>query len=169
LQTDGWVDFYPNRGCYVLEVSEEDLDEIYALRALLEPYAAARAANRVTPAQIEHLQELFRNFVDTTKAGNYREAPCADLKLHKAIWEISGSQRMFRFLCSMEAQILRFLVLHVQMYEALVEFASYDHQEILDAIRGGNARDASLLMERHIRNSAEMVRDFKKKLRNSPK
>src|SRR5713226_2530768 len=44
LGADGLVDVLPHRGARVARWTRDDLAEIFELRSLLEPYAAARAA-----------------------------------------------------------------------------------------------------------------------------
>ncbi len=48
LQAEGLVDATPNRGAMVRVHTPEDLDDLYQLRALLEGYAARRAAARIS-------------------------------------------------------------------------------------------------------------------------
>src|SRR5689334_8317554 len=44
LHNEGLVKLVPHRGCFVAELSEEDLDEIYGVIAVLAGASAARAA-----------------------------------------------------------------------------------------------------------------------------
>ena len=46
LQTEGLLDVAPNRGATVRAYAAEDLDDLYQLRAVLEGFAARRAATR---------------------------------------------------------------------------------------------------------------------------
>src|SRR5881296_3277183 len=55
LQAEGLVDAAPNRGAVVRAHDAVDLDDLYQLRALLEGYAARRAASRITLNQIASL------------------------------------------------------------------------------------------------------------------
>lgn len=52
LHADGFIELSPHRGAVVAEWSEDDLDEIYSLRALLEGRAARLAAERMTTDEI---------------------------------------------------------------------------------------------------------------------
>ena len=47
LQAEGLVDTAPNQGATVRAHDAEDLDDLYRLRALLEGYAAGRAATKM--------------------------------------------------------------------------------------------------------------------------
>src|SRR5437867_6791605 len=52
LQAEGLVDAVPNRGAMVRVHTPEDLDDLYQLRALLEGYAARRAALRISDERV---------------------------------------------------------------------------------------------------------------------
>src|SRR5215207_10462506 len=58
LEAQGLVDVEPNRGAVVRAFDRDDLLDLYELRALLEPKAAALAAGRITDADIDRLDEL---------------------------------------------------------------------------------------------------------------
>src|ERR1035437_6487792 len=50
LASEGLVTLKPRRGCYVTELSEQDLDEIYPVMALLEGRCAAEGVPKGRPA-----------------------------------------------------------------------------------------------------------------------
>ena len=49
LEAHGLVEVEPNRGAVVKAFDRDDLRDLYEVRALIEPAAAARAATRITP------------------------------------------------------------------------------------------------------------------------
>src|SRR3954470_13923104 len=58
LTAEGLVRHEPRRGSFVAEVTEQDLDEIFPVIALLEGRCAHEAAVRATDADIEALEAL---------------------------------------------------------------------------------------------------------------
>src|ERR1035437_9117976 len=50
LASEGLVMLKPRRGCYVTELSEQDLDEIFPVMALLEGRCAAEATQKASEA-----------------------------------------------------------------------------------------------------------------------
>src|SRR6187200_3686539 len=47
LEREGLVDVLPNRGAIVRSFDADDLLDLYEVRSLIEPHAAARAATRI--------------------------------------------------------------------------------------------------------------------------
>jgi DNA-binding GntR family transcriptional regulator len=59
LATEGAVEITPNRGATLAEFTDDDIADIWSLRALLEPYAARLAAERGYAKDVERLESLF--------------------------------------------------------------------------------------------------------------
>jgi DNA-binding GntR family transcriptional regulator len=58
LEAEGLVNFHPHRGARVRTLSTAQIDEIYRLRMLLEPYALRLSMARMTPERVERLRSL---------------------------------------------------------------------------------------------------------------
>jgi DNA-binding GntR family transcriptional regulator len=58
LEAQGLVEVEPNRGAVVRAFDADDLRDLYEVRALLEPQAAARAATRISTEDIQRLEAL---------------------------------------------------------------------------------------------------------------
>src|SRR3712207_4907419 len=58
LTVEGLVRHEPRRGCFVAVVTEQDLDEIFPVIALLEGRCAHEAALHATDAELEALEAL---------------------------------------------------------------------------------------------------------------
>ncbi|HEX9474951.1 MAG TPA: GntR family transcriptional regulator [Steroidobacteraceae bacterium] len=60
LQSEGLVNIFPNRGFQVRPLAASELDEIFNLRLLMEPAAAASGAKLATPADQKAAAEALR-------------------------------------------------------------------------------------------------------------
>src|SRR3954451_1129834 len=60
LTAEGLVRHEPRRGCFVNEVTEQDLDQIFPVIALLEGRCAFEAAQNATDADIAVLEDLHQ-------------------------------------------------------------------------------------------------------------
>src|SRR3954466_9986884 len=68
LTAEGLVRHEPRRGCFVREVTERDLDEIFPVIALLEGRCAREAALRATDADLQALEALHEKLARHAKA-----------------------------------------------------------------------------------------------------
>src|SRR3954454_19257742 len=58
LEAHGLVEVEPNRGAVVKAFDRDDLQDLYEVRALIEPHAAARAATRISEVGVARLEAL---------------------------------------------------------------------------------------------------------------
>ena len=84
LEAQGLVDVEPNRGAVVRSFDRDDLFDLYQLRALLEPRAAALAAPRISEQDIEALHALCEA----------EDHMAANEAFHRIILEAAGSPRL---------------------------------------------------------------------------
>ncbi len=67
LATLGLVDIHPHRGATVVQPTDQDLSNIYQIRALLEPLSTAWSAQRISDAETDtanHLADAMRGSTD---------------------------------------------------------------------------------------------------------
>ena len=57
LENEGLIDYIPNRGCFAKGFTKQDVDDIYAVREALEELAVRWAVERITPEEINALEE----------------------------------------------------------------------------------------------------------------
>src|SRR3954464_14907703 len=84
LEAQGLVDVEPNRGAVVRRFDRAALRDLYEVRALLEPQAAARAARRIGPEAIRELEALCEA----------EDLILANEAFHRIILEAAGSPRL---------------------------------------------------------------------------
>ena len=84
LEAQGLVDVEPNRGAVVRSFDRDDLFDLYQLRALLEPRAAALATPRISEQDIEALHALCEA----------EDHMAANEAFHRIILEAAGSPRL---------------------------------------------------------------------------
>src|SRR5512145_2233277 len=58
LVSEGLVELRPRRGCYVTEISRQDMDDIFPLMALLEGRCVVDAVRRAKPAHTRELRAI---------------------------------------------------------------------------------------------------------------
>ncbi|OLT24710.1 hypothetical protein BJF79_13225 [Actinomadura sp. CNU-125] len=154
LGSDGLVEVLPHRGARVVEWTAADLAEIFELRTLLEPYAAARAA-RI--GQDEPVLADLRARCDAMEAAadarDLGELARLNSAFHAALIDASRNRRLPGMLTS---------VMHAPLIVGT--FRRYDrteldrsmnhHRELVAAIAAGDPDWAEAVMRAHIRAAA---------------
>lgn len=83
---------HPKRFIEVPHLSPESYLELLQLRRLLEGHAAAQAADRIRPAELEAIQRINSALLQHTIDGRHREAMKENYRFHFAIYRASRSR-----------------------------------------------------------------------------
>jgi DNA-binding GntR family transcriptional regulator len=148
LQAEDLVAATPNRGAVVRVHDAAELDDLYELRALLEGHAARRAAERVTPADLELLRASCTRFAtveDSDLNGLVRE----NLVFHDAILELAGSDR----LAAMVGRVIKLPLVYnsYRWYSPeQTRISAEYHRLIVDAFAASDPDTAELRMREHV-------------------
>lgn len=152
LESEGLIDYIPNRGCFAKGFTREDIEDIYAVRKALEIMAVEWAVSRISDLQIEALKEQsdLMEFYTTKKDSD--KVLELNSVYHDIIYDAAGSRFMAQILRSYKEYIeqTRKVILYEQTY--LEEILS-EHKNILEAIIARDVQGAKEAMSVHIEAS----------------
>jgi DNA-binding GntR family transcriptional regulator len=157
-----------NGRSFVPEWSTEDMEDLFALRAMLEGYAAARAAERLTPQALEKLQYHHSEIDKAISPAKNRSKPDIDSFLshnrdfHRVIMDASGSKRLTALLTKLVEQPI---VLRTALfYESEdLHHSHQQHGELLMALKARDPVWARATMTSHIQRALHVFNDNKVK------
>jgi DNA-binding GntR family transcriptional regulator len=152
LHAEGFVQFEPNHGAVVAAQGPEDAEEIFELRALLEPISAGRAAMHAAPATVEQLRSLARQqLLVSTQRGPQQLTRIGDLndRFHRLIQCAAESRRLAKTLAGLiEAPLI--LRTFGQYSSDELRRSANQHMELVEAIEAHDAPWAESVMRAHI-------------------
>lgn len=149
LAAEGLVVLKPRRGCYVAEMSERDLDEIFPVLALLEGRVAEEATRRLTGADFSRLEAIHADLERHAAANDTDRFFEANQAFHNALQELAGN----RWLSQLIDDTRKFLKLTRRdslRLEGRLRQSLAEHRLVLDAIRRQDSAAAALQMHNHI-------------------
>lgn len=149
LAAEGLVVLKPRRGCYVAEMSERDLDEIFPVLALLEGRAAEEAARRLTSAEFARLAQIHAELERHAAANDADRFFEANQAFHNALQELAGN----RWLSQLIDDTRKFLKLTRRdslRLDGRIHQSLAEHRAILAALERHDAAAAALQMHNHI-------------------
>ena len=152
LGSEGLVVVTPNAGAQVAVIAPTELEEIYALRGMIEGHAADRAAANIRPDQIEQLRALATDMEAAVEAGGEglnRRFTRANAEFHRIILDAAMSPR----LSAMAALVIeRPLTLRTlaRYSETDRRRSSRHHGELIDAFEARDGGWAASVMKSHI-------------------
>ena len=152
LAAEGLVTMKVRRGAYVTEVSEHDMRDVYHLLSLLESDAAGVAAERITDAQLQELQELHQEL--EAAAADTDSFLALNERFHMRLLEIAGN----RWRNQMVADLRKVMKLNRHnslLKSGRVQESLREHRAIMRALARRDARGTAEKMQLHFRHGLQ--------------
>ena len=137
---------------------EDEIDEMFTLRQMLEGHAAERAATRLSHSQIEELErinaQLHEAVLSDGKTGDPDVARFLDANrlFHEAVTRAANSPRLGQILATLVEQPV---VLHTAQEYSVEDLkqSARDHDELIAAFRARDPHWARAVMGSHLRRA----------------
>jgi DNA-binding GntR family transcriptional regulator len=153
LEAEGLVAVYPNRGAFVVELSADEVREIYDLRLLLEVDALQVAVPRMTAAALERIESAC----DTAERGVLGPAwGELDRAFHQSLYAPSARPRQLTLIESLRATVDRYWWAHEELHAHTADWLR-DHRALVTACRRHDAATAGRLLAEHLRRAGDLV------------
>jgi GntR family transcriptional repressor for pyruvate dehydrogenase complex len=141
-----------------LLADEHDVDELYAMREVLEVPAAQWAAQNVTAKAAATLERSYARLADAIdRRAPWQELQRLDAAFHEAVVRIAGNKFLLRTLGVLNETIAAGMQTTLRIPGRLDQSMA-DHGEILAAIRTGDSRRAGRASRSHIRGAHKVAR-----------
>jgi GntR family transcriptional repressor for pyruvate dehydrogenase complex len=141
---------------FVVDIHQDaSVLELFEVRRILEPAAAALATPRVTAADVQHLRALLTQVDGTTSVD---DLVAHDIVFHRHICELSGNAYLTRLLDTLSGSTLRARVWRGLTQDGSVERTLTEHRAIVDALESGDAGLVSAQVTVHVSGVAAWLR-----------
>ncbi|MCK1995359.1 GntR family transcriptional regulator [Peribacillus muralis] len=156
LANEGLVQIENGKIARVAVFSQEDAINYLNLRQLLETYAASQAAVNMTGEQGQKLEEILKQQKRAIEDKDYSAFIDTDINFHMTIATLTKNQKLEDFIEQLHVNLHRFLILRGALEES-VDFAYFEHYEILKFLKERNSEKAANAMENHIEQIRKRV------------
>ena len=149
LAAEGLVLLKPRRGCYVTQLSEQDIDEVFPVMAMLEGRVAEVAARRATSADLARLADIHEELEKHAAANNADRFFEANKRFHAALQEIAGNRYLAQLIDDAR-KVIKLTRRDSLRLEGRLKQSLEEHREILDALRTKDTERARQSMHDHL-------------------
>jgi DNA-binding GntR family transcriptional regulator len=157
LQREGFVQQESQHRARVAAFSDEDLDELYAMRISLESLAIGIAVPRMSEEQLGRLDALLREMDDKARTGDVEQWECPHEQFHRALVHPSGP-RLERELALLSDHATRYRMSFVSWNPLEWQAdTSTQHRTIAEAVVSRDAKAASRALATHLGRTALVV------------
>lgn len=152
LEDEHLIDYIPNRGCFAKGFTQQDVDDIYAVRKALERIAVERSVGRIKEEDVNRLIEKCELMEFYTKKRDVVKVLEINTEFHDIIYNATGSRFIAQVLRSYKEYIERTRKNFKYVEDSLEEILE-EHRNIAEAIKAENLEEAIKAIDLHIDHS----------------
>jgi DNA-binding GntR family transcriptional regulator len=151
LEAEGLVTIEPHRGAYIRPLSDQDLEEIFDVRLMIETHGIRRGAHRLTPQAMAPLREAVREARSALSAQHFEPWHEASLRFHDGLVALAVNEHLTRLHADLKVSLRRYQISLIGL-PGLAERAQAEHESILEALEQGEIERGIDLVVEHITN-----------------
>jgi len=155
LKQEGLLVGKANKGSVVAEIKQEEIEEIYALRELIEWDAVRRSYRRLEERDFERLRGIYDEMVAAAKNDDAFGFVDRDMAFHGFFFEKSGNRTILSIWEQIAVKLTRFLALSNKLYFPNLISIAESHEPLILALREGKASEEDI-KERFVRHMYEV-------------
>ena len=155
LETKSLIKVVPYKGARVGDLDEQEIENIFEIRAELDALATRKAARKTKKTDIIVLKRLARQFEESVKSGDFREMISANENFHDYIYELCQNPTLIQMINQLRARS------HIFRYQAwttpdIIQRIQKEHKLFIDGLEKNDLELLDLLARRHISYSKDI-------------
>ena len=159
MERDGLILKLPYRGWFVREFTEQEVRELYEMRAALESFSVGRACDRITEEELAWLRDHQAVGEAALRAGDMEAYRIYNRDLHAAITEAARNTYLSSAMDQLTLQSQMLMAKTIRLV-GRPSRAIEEHREVIDLLAERNKVEAQALIERHILSALEDILRF---------
>jgi GntR family transcriptional regulator, rspAB operon transcriptional repressor len=166
LGLENLVQSIPRVGYLVNDMSEYEVDDLFATRAAIEQLVARRALERITREELDQIEKNMAKTDQIIRTGQTKKMIDLDTEFHEIICRASRSRRLYQIAQTLREHMLKFrkACLH---FPEIARRARDDHFEILKAFRAKDPAKLDEAMGSHMAHTKKDILDHIRRLREA--
>jgi DNA-binding GntR family transcriptional regulator len=148
LVSTGLLEREPHKGAVVRMLTDQDMAEIYSIRAALEALAAQQAVENITDEQLQALRAIVEKMLSMARAQDYISTARYDRQFHTLIMDISRNSLLRRIYESL--QLGQYTLITMRRSSQSLEALALRHLKIIEALETRDPEQAKDAMWHHI-------------------
>ncbi|HYP86414.1 GntR family transcriptional regulator [Variovorax sp.] len=158
LTAEGLLRHEPRRGCFVAEVTQRDLDEIFPVIALLEGRCAYEAARHANDADIAALAVLHDKLERHARARRINDYYATNYAIHEAIILLADNRWLAQVIGDLR-KILKLARLQQLHAPGRLEQSLSEHLAVFAALKARDCNGAEAAMRTHLDRQREALHE----------
>lgn len=134
LESEGYLTVIPRKGAVVTSLSERDVEEFYAIKSILEGYAARMAAENLTAKDIERLETINDRLEQLAEEGDIKTYFRVHNEFHELFIRAAGNEKLLELIGQLMMKFNRLRMASLSL-PGRMQISVQEHKKILEAFR----------------------------------
>jgi DNA-binding GntR family transcriptional regulator len=148
LESEGYLTVIPRKGAVVAAFSERDVEEFYAIKSILEGYAARRACDNLTAKELDKLAAINNKLQQLCNAGDIKNFFKVHQDFHDLFIKAANNEKLYEMINGLVKKFQRLRVASLSK-RGRMQVSVEEHEKIIEAFRNKNASLAEKLVQKN--------------------
>ena len=158
LEAEGLITIVPNRGAVVPALSPDDIEELFAIRALLEPEVLKRSIPYLTEEDFSEAEAILRRYVSELRREDHVSGwGRLNWQFHSTLYSRANQPRFMAVIRNVNNSGERYTRLQLYLTHG-IQRANEEHHRILELCRGRDVAGACKLLREHIEYAGQSLK-----------
>lgn len=158
LEAEGLVNFEAHKGATASEISAEQVDEVFELRALLEAELLKYSLKNLDEKDLTEAEAIQQQLEDALDAGDTIDAAGAlNSQFHEKLYSKADRPQTAELVKALSKSSERYVRMHILLAGG-IETAPHEHREILALCRKGKVKPACDYLKKHILGAKDDIK-----------
>ncbi|BCS52471.1 GntR family transcriptional regulator [Geobacter sp. SVR] len=160
LESEGYLTVIPRRGAVVSEFSQKDVEEFYAIKSILEGYAARRACEKLTGKELDRLQAINVRLSELAEQNDIKTFFKIHSDFHDLFIKAADNDKLRELITSVVTRFQRLRLMSLSL-PGRMKISVMEHEKIIEAFRKRDAEAAESLVRKNAEYGGKVLMDGK--------
>ena len=147
LESEGYLTVIPRKGAVVAALSERDVQEFYAIKSILEGYAARLAAEKLSDKELEKLEGVNDKLKQLAADGDVKAFYRVHNEFHETFLRAADNSKLYELIQQLGLKFSRLRMASLSV-EGRMAISVEEHEKLLDAFRRHDGQAAEDLVKK---------------------
>ncbi len=148
LESEGYLTVIPRKGAVVVSFSQRDVEEFYAIKSILEGYAARKACEKLTDREIVKLEGINEKLRTLADEGDIKHFFKIHNDFHDLFIRAADNGKLTDLISSLVGKFQRLRVASLSL-PGRMRVSVDEHEKIIGAFRARDAEKAEKLVRKN--------------------
>lgn len=158
LESEGYLTVIPRRGAVVSEFSQKDVEEFYAIKSILEGYAARRACEKLTEKELDRLQAVNDRLAELAEHNDIKTFFRVHGDFHDMFIKAADNEKLRELISSLVTRFQRLRLMSLSL-PGRMRISVQEHEKIIEAFRNKDAETAETLVRKNAEYGGRVLMD----------